>query len=136
MLSIEPHDLDDETAEDIFYGVFDGLWFDFPTPFKTGDIVWDPNHSYGFCGGPFVLTDICLEGIEDERRKGYIRNNADSSDMLAYGYFIDSDAGICSKIADTLELYFLAAFFISSLYNSMIALFSSSAAPKSLCDER
>lgn len=109
MLSIEPHDLNDEAADDIFYGVFDGLWFDFPTPFKTGDIVWDPaNHSYGCCGGPFVLTDLCLEGIEDEQRKEYMRKNADSSDMLAQGYFIDNDTGIyyeCMSNYIDLEYY-------------------------------
>lgn len=83
---IFPGEIDDG-EDDIFYSVFDGLWFEFPTPFKKGDIVWVPDHPEGFCGGPFALTFVCLEGMTNEKRMNEIRRNGESTDMIAGGYF-------------------------------------------------
>lgn len=74
--------------------VFDDLWFDFPTPFKRGDIVWDPCRPEGYCAGPFVLTYVCLEEIGDERARENIRQHGDTTDMCAGGYFQDPDGGL------------------------------------------
>ena len=33
-----------EKVTNILYGSFEQMWFDFPTPFKRGDIAWIPPH--------------------------------------------------------------------------------------------
>ena len=48
-LRIDPGCIDSDKERDLFWGVFDGLWFDFPTPFQKGDIVWDPKKPDGIC---------------------------------------------------------------------------------------
>ncbi len=64
ILSIDPGHIKDKHDYEIYRGVFDGLWFNFPTPFRKGDIVWDPKAPEGCCcGGPFVTTGVCLDGI-------------------------------------------------------------------------
>ena len=94
-LEIEPHGLTDE-EDNIFNGVFEGLWFDFPTPFKKGDIVWNPLYPDSDClsGGPFVLENVNLDRIIGERTKESRRKLGDTSDMDADGYFINPDGGI------------------------------------------
>ena len=71
-------------------GVFGGFWFDFPTPFQKGDILWDPNKADGFCGGPFVCTGINLH----EKGFEYMYRDADDSDMTARGLFVNAEYGI------------------------------------------
>lgn len=93
MMEIRQWGLDHEDA-DIYYAVFDDLWFDFPTPFNRGDIVWNPRRPEGYCAGPFVVTGVCLDGIESERVKENIRQYGDVTDMCARGYFQDPDGGI------------------------------------------
>ena len=82
-LRIDPGYIDSDKERDLFWGVFDGLWFDFPTPFKKGDIVWDPNKPDGICAGPFVTTGICLDGIQNDKVKDNLRKDGDSTDMLS-----------------------------------------------------
>ena len=81
----------------MLYEVFDGLWFDFPTPFKKGDILCEydelGNESSGFCKGPFVVKGITPERIREGTRK-----YGDSSDMNAWGYFIDDGGRIYSEV--------------------------------------
>lgn len=81
----------------ILYEVFDGLWFDFPTPFKKGDILCEYDElgveSNGFCKGPFVVKGITPERIREGTRK-----YGDSSDMNAWGYFIDNSGRIYSEV--------------------------------------
>lgn len=84
----------DEREDEIFWGVFDGLWFDFPTPFQKGDIVWEPNYRKGICAGPFAVKYICLDGIQSERIKENVRKRGDTSDMTASGYFLREDGSI------------------------------------------
>ena len=62
-LRLDPGRIDSDKEWDLFGGVFDGLWFEFPTPFQKGDIVWNPDQPEGFCAGPFVTTGVCLDGI-------------------------------------------------------------------------
>lgn len=68
----------------IYYGVFGGLFFDFPTPFNKGDIVCDKFNKDGVCGGPFVLAEIGLSRFKDEKA---VKKYGDNSDMNAEGYF-------------------------------------------------
>lgn len=87
----------------ILHGVFEGLWFEFPTPFQKGDIVWDPSHPEGFCGGPFVMTDITPEFARESTRK-----DGDNTDMNAWGYFFDDDGRVYNEVMWNymdLELY-------------------------------
>ena len=87
---------------------FDGMWFDFPTPFHAGDIVCSVKDR----SRPFVLTEISTwdetkvreehyEHIALERGNGWIsgrnkkisrlRVKGDTSDMSACGFGIGSD---------------------------------------------
>ena len=72
------------------YGFFDDLWFSFPTPFKKGDIVYDPNkNEKDFIQGPFVLTETATDIFSRTNRPMY-----DSTDMTAYGYFQKEDGSL------------------------------------------
>ena len=75
-----------EEERALYYDVFEGMWFAFPTPFEKGDILRQASclyrHPYE---PPFVMTSICTE---DEREY------CDSSDMTAHGYFLERDGHI------------------------------------------
>lgn len=78
------------------YDVFDGLWFDFPTPFKKGDILCeyvDGEETFGFCRGPFVMKGITPEGVRKSTRE-----HGDTNDMNAWGYFQDPDGTIYYEV--------------------------------------
>lgn len=90
------------------YG-FDGMWIEIYTPFKKGDILLGSNpftlgHS-GFNREPFVLDSICYW---NERNLNNLRKNADTSDMTAYGYWVNEDGqvyGECMHSYQKLEYY-------------------------------
>lgn len=90
-----------------FFGLFDSLWFQIPTPFKRGDLVyltgkwvdWNVEPKT-----PFVLLEISSWGekelkengitselyiAQQEKRSAILKDMGDSSDMCATGYFID-----------------------------------------------
>lgn len=106
-INVKPEQFTD-SEYDIFYGVFDGLWFDFPTPFKKGDIVWNPRYPDGrktLWSGPLVLESLITErlGIDEWSRK-----NGDYTDMLYYGYFLEPGKYIyweCNNNYMDLEYY-------------------------------
>lgn len=101
LLSVEPSRIDNEDEDQLYRQSFDGFWFDFPVPFQRGDILWDPERQTGFCGGPFVMEGIALEGISSERAKENLRKYGDTSDMNAWGEFQREDDGqIYSEIID------------------------------------
>lgn len=107
-LRIDPGCIDSDKERDLFWGVFDGLWFDFPTPFQKGDIVWDPKKPDGICAGPFVTTGVCLDEIQNDTVKDNLRRNGDSSDMCAGGFFLNEDGSIygeCMSNYMDLEFY-------------------------------
>lgn len=93
ILSLDPGRFENKDDEDIYWGVFEGLWFEFPTPFHKGDIVWDPSHPEGFCGGPFVMTDITPEFARESTRK-----DGDNTDMNAWGYFLNDDGRVYHEV--------------------------------------
>jgi len=81
------------------------MWFGFPTPFKKGDILYDPSRaeSHGSWDGPFVLEETATELYKREGRQGH-----DSSDMTAYGYFIAENGQVydeCMHNYMALEYY-------------------------------
>ena len=86
-----------EALNEILYGVFDGLWFDFPTPFKKGDILCqydlDGEETSGFCRGPFFM-----KGITPDDARDWIRKDGDTTDMNAWGYFQYDDGTIYYEV--------------------------------------
>ena len=86
---------------------FEGMWFDFPTPFHAGDIVC----SHRRPDEPVVLTDLCTWDAETYRREmsvsecsdnwlsnldrvlAKIRVKGDTSDMTCCGYTLPADSG-------------------------------------------
>ena len=104
VIDIEAQELDEEEHD--LLQAFDWMWFDFPTPFKRGDIVVSKYSPFGYnlCGDePFVLTNLCGWGSEQLRQNRYSdhdkryvwadrqllrhRKSADGTDMTAQGYF-------------------------------------------------
>lgn len=104
---------------------FSDMWFAFPTPFKRGDLVWDP-----FCGeaAPFVLNYLNVWDTQEMLRQGLspdgvyagLVRNADKRvqayrrtgcvmDMGAYGYGWQDGFGVWNEFggwANYLDLEF------------------------------
>ena len=83
-----------ERDKELEMDIFPGFWFDFPTPFLKGDILWDPQRPDGFCRGPFACTSINHHGIADEKQFEYMRREADTSDMTAHGLFVSAEHSV------------------------------------------
>ena len=99
---------------------FDGMWFDFPTPFHAGDIVC----SHRRPDEPFVLTDLCTWDAETLQRElpvseysdnwlsnvdhalARMRVRGDTSDMTCRGYTVSGDPG------EAIPLVFYDDFFV------------------------
>lgn len=95
LVDVLRNDQRDEEDERIINKLFEGLWFDFPTPFKKGDVVWIPPASGNVRrvgGDPFVLRGLStwkpLNDVEV----------ADNSDMNGYGYFANPNGTIYYEI--------------------------------------
>lgn len=59
------------------------LWFAIPTPFQTGDIVYDPGRNERYpIESPFVFIETAADIYERTGRHMY-----DGADMTAWGYF-------------------------------------------------
>ncbi len=91
---ISSEEVNDEEFSCLHRG-FDGLWFDFPTPFRRGDIVADCRRSVldPLCKDerfdPFVFDD---PGLTDQLRAELLENGC-GDDMTVYGLFQDRDSG-------------------------------------------
>lgn len=104
-VSIENHegDYEDKYIYCVLFEFLDNMWFNFPLPFKKGDIVVDPLYKKPGevnCG-PFVLTETCADLYKD-------REGSDSSDMIAYGVFVWEDGSVydeCMHSYMNLEYY-------------------------------
>lgn len=84
---------DEEKA--IFDSSLEGLWFDFPTPFQRGDILWlapASGRARHDCGIPFVLMDLATWETPE-----CVLNAGDNIDMFAWGYFVYDDGRICAE---------------------------------------
>jgi hypothetical protein len=85
---------------------FDGLWLNIPTPFRYGDIVYCPDDDIYLKDEPFVLTDMANWGSKELAENGidskainyqkadmaisHLTKDGDESDMIARGYFVDT----------------------------------------------
>lgn len=95
------------------YCTFADMWFAFPTPFRRGDLVWEPSHAEA---APFVLNYLNIWNTDEMIRQGLSPNgiyaglvrNADKRvqshrragcvmDMGAYGYGRRDGFGILSE---------------------------------------
>jgi hypothetical protein len=81
-----------ENDEDLHEELFDNMWVKIPTPFKRGDLVigstpWNIGATE-LGNEPFVLENICYwnKGVKGREYEG-----CDSSDMTAFGYWINDD---------------------------------------------
>ncbi len=111
IISIDADGLPEEQAN--IFQAFEWMWFNFPTPFKKGDIVASRYSPFGLdvCNmHPFVLTNLCTWGSEEYRQNGipdkdgayeygdrhvaWLTEGGDISDMTAYGYFVNDDGSI------------------------------------------
>jgi len=78
---------------------FDGMWFDFPNPFKKGDIIYNPGRfssadfecNYGLC---VLEEEVPLRRCIESWKKS---SGADSSDMTVDGLFQNEDGTIFAE---------------------------------------
>ena len=66
--------------------------FDFPVPFKKGDILYKPRHLYACNSCDLVIYYGVNSAVER------IRNIGDESDMDVYGLFLDSDGRLYHEV--------------------------------------
>ena len=83
--------------------VFDWLWFEFPTPFEKGDVVYDPSRTRlgPLCSGPFVMSDDGALGWLTGKRREMLRACGDTTDMCTGGYFQDEDGTLYSETSNS-----------------------------------
>lgn len=73
------------------FDLLQGLWFDFPTPFKSGDIVWNKYYTRE----PMVISNIGYENLNKENYE-YLKECAGETDMTYEYYIISSDGELFS----------------------------------------
>ncbi len=86
---------------DILY-TFAYFWFQIPTPFQRGDIVWDTESKI-----PFVLDFVCYQEADPCSIARWEREG-DETDMTASGYFIEESGQVFHNVRDnylSLEYY-------------------------------
>lgn len=70
------------------------MWFDFPVPFKQGDIVWFPADTpYYVTCKPLVVHSISLYDSENTEKLNDLQQHGDISDMCVRGYMADRNSG-------------------------------------------
>ena len=84
-----------EEDDDVISNSFEGLWFDFPTPFRKGDIVWIPSNGNKIndCDGAFVLRGLSTWESSDSMKK-----SGDNSDMNGFGYFVNPNGTVYHEV--------------------------------------
>lgn len=111
ILGVDADGLPEEQLD--LFQAFEWMWFNFPTPFKRGDIVVSDFTPFGwriYADEPFVLSSLCTWGSEEYKLNGIpdkcneykyaderiarLAESGDISDMTAHGYFQTDDGGI------------------------------------------
>ena len=100
--------LTEEEAE--LFSEWENLWFDFPIPFRRGDIVWIPaNVHHMKAEGPMVLYSAGIFDKEDQEKRKYLLSQGDETDMCVWAYGIDETSGNMIQVKTEnymdLELY-------------------------------
>lgn len=104
LLSIKTFGETDEES-DLTVHFFEGMWFSFPTPFKTGDaLIRYDDYAYprdGHERGIMVMEGCTPEWLKQEapqRIRSYIDgHDGDITDMNIWGYFQEEDGRIYSE---------------------------------------
>ncbi len=71
---------------------FEGMWFDFPVPFKRGDVIYCPYYKCGIGTAEdytdlFVVLDIVPKCLSEKVKKWFFEGkNGDTTDMSFGGY--------------------------------------------------
>ena len=71
---------------------FEELWFDFPTPFEKGDIVWLPPKDYNKEQYGFVT--LILDELGYFNPLQHVVHSGDYTDMVFSGYFVEPDGTV------------------------------------------
>ena len=89
--SIFEVDVDGAPEEDSYtHDTFEDMWFDFPLPFKKGDIIYDTTRSEdAFLCGAMVYVESAHDRYVERGRRG-----CDTSDMWIEGYFQCEDGAV------------------------------------------
>lgn len=88
------HNPGNEEIDKILNYSFEGLWFDFPTPFKKGDIVWVPP----CCGQMRYDGGFVLNGLSTWNPAEYMIQSGDNTDMNGCGYFVNPDGTVYYEV--------------------------------------
>ena len=96
----------DEEEYDVLLA-FEGMWFDFPVPFRKGDVIYNPYYrcSIGasdWAGSEytelFVVKDIGVEHLSEKSKKRFLTGeNGDTSDMNFCGFVQWRDGSVYSE---------------------------------------
>ncbi|MBO5174838.1 MAG: hypothetical protein J6B84_06825 [Eubacterium sp.] len=73
---------------DLLCNSFEGIWLDIPTPFKKGDIVWNPRNP-----DPEERI-VVVDGVSNWGDTELLQKSGDSSDMYVYGYLPMADGSV------------------------------------------
>lgn len=98
----------------------ESMWFAFPTPFKKGDILIDPERPEpsGLWSGPFVFQRTAAEYLTSKGKQGH-----DCTDMTANGWFQDEDGIIYSEcMHDYMSLEYYPIEKLQGVQKTLIAL--------------
>ena len=71
---------------------FAGMWFDFPTPFKKGDILIGSSIDLAWCRSDVFVLDWVITNDRELVKKR--KDGWDSMDMVAIGYFQEGDGRV------------------------------------------
>lgn len=79
---------------------FEGLWFDFPIPFKKGDVLAKhiPDYPFRAINRPYPFVMAGATPLEAEERKKRILEYGDNTDMNAWGWFQEEDGRIFHEV--------------------------------------
>lgn len=87
ILSVTPdYSREDNERWFLLSGFFDEMWFNFPVPFKCGDIVYLKNDYHPMEHNPIVWKDTPIE--REEYAKKRLERGGDTSDMNFTGYAV------------------------------------------------
>lgn len=73
---------------DLLCNSFECIWLDIPTPFKKGDIVWNPRNP-----DPEERI-VVVDGLSNWGDTELLQKSGDSSDMYVYGYLPVTDGSV------------------------------------------
>ena len=121
-LEVSTTDSDLNRDENNLFYQFGNMWLDIPTPFKMGDILYDPTFPVSqreIWTGPFVYESSAAEYYKKEGIKG----GCDITDMSVSGYFQDECGNLCGdNVFPYLSLEYYPVEKLTGFNKALIAL--------------